>query len=127
MLRTRTMTAVFVALTLLGRSGFAAETAPSVVDETDLQAAVAGRVSADDAARERIQSLLQREDVREMARGYGLDARRAEAAVATLDGADLQSVADQASVAEMALAGGEVVQISLVALLLIIIIVILIR
>jgi hypothetical protein len=62
-----------------------------------------------------------------LAEGHGLDVRRAEAAVSTLQGDELQRLAQLAAQAEVQLAGGDtVIRISLVALLLIIIIVILV-
>jgi len=71
-------------------------------------------------------ALLQRDDVRAMAQEAGLDLRRAEAALDTLEPTELQDLAQQAAAIESGLAGGDtVIRISLVALLLIIIIVIL--
>ncbi len=96
------------------------------VSQSQLDQALAGKLRSDDAARDTIRHLLQREDVRELARGYGLDARQAEAAVGTLQGPELQKLAGQAAAANAQLAGGDLdIRISLVALLLIIIIVIL--
>lgn len=61
-----------------------------------------------------------------MAKGMGLDVRRASNAVGTLEGAELQRVAAQATTANDLLAGGSSsITISLVGLLLIVIIVIL--
>ena len=104
-----------------------ADTTTAAVNQTQLDQAVAAKLRSDDAARESVRSLLRRDDVRKLAHGYGLDVRRAEAAVGTLGGEELQRVAAQAAVAQSALAGGDelVIRMSLVALLLIVIIVIL--
>ena len=104
-----------------------ADTTSGAVNQSQLDQAVAAKLRSDDAARDSIRGLLRRDDVRKLAHGYGLDARRAEAAVGTLRGEELQRVAAQAAVAQSALAGGDelVIRMSLVALLLIVIIVIL--
>ena len=61
-----------------------------------------------------------------MSGDLGLDVRRAETAVATLQGPELERVAQQARAANELLSGGaHTIQISIVTLLLIIIIVIL--
>lgn len=95
------------------------------IDVQDLETAVLARAASEDAARARLQGLLAREDVRELARGAGLDLRQAEAAVATLEGDELRLLADQAAVAEAEMVGGQVIQIGLVTALLILIVVIL--
>jgi hypothetical protein len=97
------------------------------ITQAQLDQAIATKLGDEDAARHTIRRLLQREDVQRLARGYGLDARRAEAAVGTLSGEELRQLASQAaSVDSMLLEGGDlVIRISLVALLLVIIIVIL--
>ena len=91
-----------------------------------LDQAVSKSLAREDAARSTIATLLQREDVQTLAKGYGLDLRRAEAAVGTLQGDDLRRVSALAANADSQLAGGATtVTFSLVAVLLIIIIVIL--
>jgi hypothetical protein len=95
--------------------------------QADLDGALTSALSREDAARTTITTLLQRPDVRSLAEGHGLDVRRAEAAVATLDGDELQRLSLLAADADHQLAGGDrVLHISLVAALLIVIIVILI-
>jgi hypothetical protein len=104
----------------------AAETRASVLSQTDLDHAIATRLGDEAEARDRIKALLQRNDVRELAKGYGLDLRRAEGAVDTLRGEELQRLAAQVARVDAQLAGGDVViSMSLVAILLIVIIVIL--
>ncbi|MEO5761749.1 MAG: hypothetical protein ABIR28_05485 [Vicinamibacteria bacterium] len=99
-----------------------------VVDRTAIEQALTEKAQADNASRDSIRTLLQREDVKAMAGNMGLDVRRAEGAVSTLQGADLDRVAAQAATANDLLAAGgrTTVTISLVALLLIIIIIILV-
>ncbi|MGE5126010.1 MAG: hypothetical protein ACM3PV_06950 [Betaproteobacteria bacterium] len=99
--------------------------AQSVVSGADLDRAIAARHEADEASRATIRALLARDEVRALAKDAGLDLRRAQSAVGTLDGDELRSLARQAAAADAALAGGQTLQISLVAALLIIIIVIL--
>jgi len=103
-----------------------AQQASTVVDRAAVDLAVGEKVVSDDQAREAVRTLLDREDVKAMAENAGLDLRRASSAVSTLEGADLQRVAVQATAANDLLAGGTTtLRISLVAILLIIIIVIL--
>jgi len=104
-----------------------ADQQPGPLSQVHLDQALAKKLGDEDAARDTIRRLLQREEVRKLARGYGLDARRAEAAVGTLHGAELQRLASQAAAVDSQLAGGDelVIRMSLVALLLIVIIVIL--
>ena len=98
----------------------------TVVDRAAVDQAVAGKVASDEGARDSIRALLGREDVRAMAEGMGLDVRRAEGAVSSLEGTDLQRVTARATAANELLAGGATtITISLVAILLIVIIIIL--
>jgi hypothetical protein len=113
-------------LVLSGRFANSADIV-SLTTQADLDKAIAKTLSQEDAARSTITTLLQRDEVRSMARGYGLDLRRAEAAVKTLQGDELQRLSLLAARADAQLAGGDqYVSISLVALLLIVIIVILV-
>jgi len=95
--------------------------------QATLDRALAEELSEEDAARDTIRTLLERADVRKLAEGYGLDARRAASAVDTLEGEELERLAAHAAQVQSELAGGDVVilRIGLVALLLIIIIIIL--
>lgn len=106
---------------------YAAEAPAGIASQADLDRALATSAHQEDAARDTIKSLLHREDVAAIAAGAGLDLRRAEAAVGTLQGDELQSLAAQAANVDSQLAGGDtIISISLVTLLLIIIIVILV-
>jgi len=97
----------------------------SAVEVADLDAALASSIHQEDAARARVRQLLALDEVRTLAEASGLDLRRADAAVAVLDGEELQHVAQLAVEADDALAGGNSITISLIAALLIVIIIIL--
>jgi len=71
-----------------------------------LDSAVQEHVRAADQDRQIVQQFLQRSDVRAIAGKYGIDLRRAESAVATMNAADLASVAAKAREANRELAGG---------------------
>ena len=96
-----------------------------MVNHAEIDQALAAKTQGDEGARESIRALLGRAEVRAMADEMGLDLRRAEGAVSTLEGRDLTRVANQAAAANDLLVGGQDFRISLVAILLIIIIVIL--
>ena len=113
-------------LALSGPLALSADPAVGLASQADLDNALAKALVQEDAARNTITTLLQRDEVRSLAEGYGLDVRRAEAAVGTLQGDELQRLSLLAADADYQLAGGDrVISISLVALLLIVIIVIL--
>jgi hypothetical protein len=77
-----------------------------------LDAAVQDHSAAAAGDRETVARLLQRPEVQAIAGDLGLDLRRAESAVATLEGQQLTELAAQARQAEQALAGGQSVTIS---------------
>ena len=77
-----------------------------VAGQQVLDAAVQQHVRAADQDRETVRQFLQQGDVRAIAGKYGVDIRRAESAVATMNASDLASVAAQARQADEALAGG---------------------
>jgi hypothetical protein len=98
----------------------------AVVDRAALDQALAVKAQSDETDRDAIRGLLRRDDVKAMVNGMGVDVKRAESAVASLDGRDLQDAAVQARAANELLVGGaQTIQISVVTLLLIIIIIIL--
>lgn len=101
-----------------------------VVGEVELHEAVVQQTTADEAKREMIRSLLRRGEVRDLAQARGLDIVRAENAVASLQGPELQRVAGFAAQAHTALAGGAdqiiIGTTTLVIILLIVIILLLI-
>lgn len=113
-------------LALSGPLAHSADSVASLATQTDLDDAIVRTLSQEDAARSTITTLLQRPDVRSLAESRGLDVQRAEAAVSTLQGDELQELSTLAANANAQLAGGDqVITISLVTLLLIVIIVIL--
>jgi hypothetical protein len=77
-----------------------------VAGQQVLDSAVQQHVRAVDQDRDTVQQFLQRSDVRAIAGRYGIDMRRAESAVATMNASDLASIAQQARQANEALAGG---------------------
>ena len=102
-----------------------AATTDHVVSTADIQRALQQRTQAD-AQRATILGLLQRAELKDLAARSGLDLRSAESAVRTLEGEELQSLAQHAQAVERDLAGGsQTITISVVTLLLIIIILIL--
>ena len=72
-----------------------------------LDAAVQEHVASRGADRETIQRLLTRPEVQAVAGDAGIDLRRVEGAVATLDDSTLTEIAAQARQVERALAGGQ--------------------
>jgi hypothetical protein len=77
-----------------------------VIGKSALDQAVQERAARDQADRDAILMLLERQDVREIARQAGLSIDKASAAVSTLQGDDLQKLASQARQANNELAGG---------------------
>lgn len=114
-----------LALAVTSQPAWAQQTSTGV-DRVAIDQALGEKVTSDESARNSIRTLLGRDEVKAMAEGMGLDLRRAEGAVSSLEGADLQRVNARATAANDLLSGGATtITISLVAILLIIIIVIL--
>jgi hypothetical protein len=84
-----------------------AQEAPHTAPQSALDAALRQHTDTSSADREMIQRLLERDEVKTIAGQAGLDLRRAQGAVATLEGDDLAEVAAQARQTEQALAGGQ--------------------
>jgi hypothetical protein len=72
-----------------------------------LDQALQQHVASTEADRAVVQRLLARPDVQALAAEIGLDVRRAQSAVATLDGEQLSDLASRARAAEQGLAGGQ--------------------
>jgi hypothetical protein len=72
-----------------------------------LDAAVQDHVATAAADRETVLRLLERPEVQAVAGDIGLDLRRAQSAVSTLEGQQLTELAAQAHQVEQALAGGQ--------------------
>lgn len=84
-----------------------------VVDSTALDLSLAERAEATRAKRQTIRTALQQPDVQKVAERLGLDIARADAAIATLDGGELDRAAAQAQVVNDELAGGQSVRLNL--------------
>ena len=98
-----------------------------VISKSALDKAVQDRVSQEQADREAILALLQRSEVRDIAAKAGLSLDKAQTAVSTLQGKDLQQVAQQARQVQNNLAGGSTtVVISTTTIIIVLLIVILI-
>lgn len=98
-----------------------------VIGRAALDKAVQQRVSQEQADREVILSLLQRQDVRDIAAKAGLSIEKAQTAVTMLHGQDLQQAAQQARQAGADLAGGaSTVTISTTTIIIVLLIIILI-
>lgn len=101
-----------------------------IVDAAAMNQALAGKAESERGQRDLVRRVLDRDDVRGVAASMGLSVNNASAAVATLSGAELETMAAQASAVEAAaLSGGaSTITISLtVALLLLIIVILLVK
>jgi len=78
-----------------------------VADQAILDQVVADHVQQTADDREAILRVLEIDHVRKLAEGVGLDLKRAEAAVATLDDVEMGAIAAQARTVNDALAGGQ--------------------
>lgn len=103
---TRNFVAVFLSVWLVLPPAARAQQAP-VADQATLDQAVAAHTQQADADRADIRRMVTRRQTREIATRAGIDVKRAEAAVATLDGTDLQQIAEQARAVDNSLAGGQ--------------------
>jgi len=72
-----------------------------------LESAVHEHVASNAADREAVLRLIARPEVQAVAGDVGIDLRRVESAVGTLEGSQLAEVAAQARQADQALAGGQ--------------------
>jgi hypothetical protein len=98
-----------------------------VIGRAALDQAVQQRVTQDQADRDAIMSLLQRQDVRDIAAKAGLSVEKAQTAVTMLHGKDLQGAAEQARQVQDTLAGGaSTIVISTTTIIIILLLVILI-
>jgi hypothetical protein len=83
-----------------------------VVDQSAIEQALAERAAETSAKRQAIRTALEQPDVVRVANQLGLDVARAEAAVATLDGAELNQLAAQAQAVNDELAGGQTIRMN---------------
>ena len=120
----RRFLAIFLALLVMAPAASAQD---HVIDRAALAKAVQQRVSQEQGDREVILSLLQRQDVRDIAAKAGLSIEKAQTAVTMLHGKDLQQAAQQARQAQDGLAGGaSTVTISTTTIIIVLLIIILI-
>ena len=78
-----------------------------VVDQATLDRMVGERIAQDQEDRAAVQRVLAHAQVQKIADRFGVDLVRADAAVATLDGPELQALATQAAAVERGLVGGQ--------------------
>jgi hypothetical protein len=98
-----------------------------IADTAALRKAVAAKAAVDRENRKAIATVLDRSDVQAVAKKMGLDVKRAQSAVTTLEGAQLADLASLARNAEHDLAGGDkTIVISVTTLLLLLILIVLI-
>jgi hypothetical protein len=97
-----------------------------VISTSALDQAVQQRVSQDQANREAILSLLQRQDVRDIAGKAGLSIDQARAGISMLQGKDLEQAADQARLVQDSLAGGGNVTVSTTTIIIVLLLLILV-
>jgi hypothetical protein len=117
---------IMVAVCAAGVS-LAVETQRHVVGESEVQARIDQQIGQAGADRQAIQTMLQREEVRQIAGSAGLDLERASAAAAVLSGPTLETLAAQARAVNADLAGGDsTIVISATALIIILLLIILI-
>lgn len=97
-----------------------------VIGTSALDQAVQQRVSRERADREVILSLLQRQDVRDIAGKAGLSLDQARAGISMLQGKDLEQAAEQARAVQDSLAGGGNVTVSTTTIIIVLLLIILI-
>lgn len=101
----------FALVVSLGSYALAAAPAQAQTSHTAsqsaLDAAVQQHVASSQGDRDAVLQLLSRPEIARVAQNAGLDVRRAEDAVRSLDGGSLATVAAQARQVEQALAGGQ--------------------
>jgi len=100
---------------------------PRVVDAALMNQALAAKATSETAQRDLVRRVLDRSDARAVAANLGLNVANASSAVATLSGAELNTLAQHAAAVEAnALAGGaNTIVISVTTLLLLLIIILL--
>lgn len=126
----RTTVVMFLLAVMLAPSLAFAQAAQSAQtpQSQSLAAIAADHAAQKQADRQAILSVLQRDDVKQVAKTAGISIDKAASAVATLDGAELAQVAAQAQQVNDALAGGQTITLSvwliIIALLIIILVVV---
>jgi hypothetical protein len=98
------LVAPLVLMLALSTSAYAQER--HAVDPSLLSQTVAGHVSSEDASRQAIHDVLDRQEVRDVATRAGFDLERLNASVDTLGGAALDQIATAAQKVNQSLVGG---------------------
>jgi hypothetical protein len=80
---------------------------PHAASQSAIDAALQEHTATAEADREAVLRVLQHSDVARLAGQLGLDLKRAESAIATLEGQELSELAARARVVDQALAGGQ--------------------
>ena len=120
----RRFLAVCLALLIMAPTASAQD---HVISRAALDRVLQQRVSQEQADRAVIVSLLQRQDVRDIAAKAGLSIEKAQTAVSMLHGKDLQQAAQQARQVQDNLAGGaSTIVISTTTIIIVLLIIILI-
>jgi hypothetical protein len=126
----RTTVVMFLLAVMLAPSlAFAqAAQAAQTSQSQSLAAIAADHAAKKQADRQAILSVLQRDEVKQVAKATGISIDKAASAVATLEGTELAQVAAQAQQVNDALAGGQTITLSvwliIIALLIIILVVV---
>lgn len=102
----RTILVVFLSTCLMTASPAIAQQG-HVADQATLDRAVGTHADEAEADRQAIRRVLERDEVRLIAARAGVDIKRAETAVALLDGVELHQMAQQARAVDSSLAGGQ--------------------
>lgn len=96
------------------------------VTAAEIDAALARHAATAQSDREAVLRVLQRREVQRIAEAMGLDLTRVEDAAATLDGEELERIAERAREVERGLAGGDTITFTTTTLIIILLFVILI-
>lgn len=128
MLTVRKTLAVVLALWLmmpqLGAQSRSAEQQAS--EQAAIDRALAEHAATADADREIIRQVLDRDEVKKVAAGMGVDITRLQAAVTALDGSQLAQAADQARAVDQSLTGGATVVVTTTTIIIVLLLIILI-
>ena len=83
-----------------------------VIEPAELEKALEAKARRDEESRDAILRLLRNSEVERLAERLGLDIRKAEAAVSTLDGEELVRLASEARRLDSELIGGKKITVS---------------
>ncbi len=115
-----------VAATAASQSAVAATEPDHVVTETEIQAGIDAKLHSEAADRQAIRDLLARPEVQRIVGQAGLSLTRANDAIPTLSGPELQRLASQARDVNSQAIGGDRISMNTTTIIIILLIVILI-